>query len=205
MKRICIVWGFLLIFSFSCSSKDEIKSECIEMNNIGIKYLTDAQLGNSVKENIDSAIFYFNKSIKCDSTNYYAYFNLLSAYIAEKDFETSINMIEKMAIKFKEEEHGFDQMKASLYESVGQLDSAIKYYNSSYLHYSDLAIAFPDSPLIAFSKAIAACKIFGKDEATSILDAYINSHPNDTGAKMNKEMFLDLISNKDPSTITIMR
>lgn len=188
----------LLIFVSSCKdAKEKVDQECITFNNKGTAHLTRNDFDPENPGSIDSALYYFDKAIQCDSNLFVPYFSKLGILTSKKEFSKALSWISLMKEKFKGDENRFDDYKGALFELLQQKDSAMKYYISSLEYKNRLTIKYPDSAMFFFDKAILVDRLFGKQKALEILDSFILKHPTDINGEMNKEMFTNAKAQED--------
>jgi superkiller protein 3 len=79
---------------------------------------------------MDSAIIYYQKSIKADSNYYYPWYNISLLYQDNGDYNTAIAFLKK-AISLRPTSTGAYNALANAFDDMGQKDSAIKYYQKA--------------------------------------------------------------------------
>ena len=193
--RLTIV---LLFFVISCTnSKKKYDPECVALNNKGTDHLTRIDFDHENPGSIDSALFYFDLAIQCDSNYFFSYFSKLGILTSKKEFSNGLLWISLIKEKFKGDKNRFDDYKGGLFELLERKDSAMKYYMSSLDYKTSLTVKYPDSAEVFFDKAILVDKLFGEQKAIEILNSFILKHPDDISGKMYKEMFVNVKAQQD--------
>ena len=118
MIRFILLTALTLII-ISCTSND-VQKQAVAYNNKAISY-SDS--------NLDSALFYFDKAIKADSTYLLSYQNKTNLYTKIGNYESALQTLEMLSQKINNSE--INKMKGLLNDLLDNSEKAKIFYDKS--------------------------------------------------------------------------
>lgn len=162
--------------SYDCSSfiertKDVFNDSSIIYQNKGIMHQFD--------DNLDSAIFYFDKAIKADSSMYVAHSNKGNVLIRLDSNDQAIKEYERV-VELHPNRPEFHMHLATVYDYLGHSGQALKEYEISINLYNELISCSDDKPLVEgcrMDRAIVYMLSDNKEKGLAELEALKEENP----------------------------
>ena len=183
--RIIASIVLVLVTINSCSSQSKNHStECIGLNNEGIKYLTNYPMNG--EKGLDKAIDLFKQAVNCDSTNVNFYNSLANAYDKKHNYDAEMVAMNKMLL-LTLNDPGILVQKGMLFEVMGHVDSAKEIYSRTDAEYQKRLAKRPNDINLIEGMILLKAITDGKDEAIKVINKQIETHP-DLSSELSHEL-----------------
>lgn len=170
----CLVYLTFSVYSCHGQLNKMPPPECIELNNRGNSYMMNAT--EDQKSGISKAIQLFTEAIRCDSTYLIAYINLAQAYDRNLDYKKELR-INNRILELSHNDPSIIMEKAEIFEKMGVMDSANKFYKLAKQSFIDSLSIHPNNKNYLSGLILEIALTEGKVLALKELNKYTTQNP----------------------------
>ena len=185
---------FLITVLFSCKNKNVQNADASEIQNDFDKVAIELndKAGRFMLDHLDSAIYYYKKSIQHDENYIVAYANLAGAYTMFGQLDSAILISEKH-LKLEPLLAEAWISTGTLYEKVGEKEVAYNYYKKGIDLYTERIKSNPDKYFYEnkLNRAVAYILIGKESLGQSEIEEVLSNDPDNPTVRMVLNMSRD--------------
>lgn len=182
IRKRLLLFVFAIVAILACNRQDKTEGEDVCLNNKGFDYLM-AYYDECDDEYLDSARFFFEEALKCNSNNPTVFSNLILVLGAQEEYGEMIELYQKRIGQISEKAY---LAKAETYSSLallyGKTGDSLSYFKMTHYASNEFEKCFSQKPItvdLVGSFLVFVAYRDGKDSALIELKKYRDVFPDE--------------------------